>query len=277
MNRGRCRNEFGMTDKKQYKLFDTHAHFDFSQYEEDRAEVMARAKDVCGSVVTVGVDIETSEKAAHLARENDFVFAAVGVHPHEIVMDVGEVIGELKKLAGQPKVVAVGETGLDFKSDQVHREAEANKERQIELFRVQVELAKELNKPVIVHARDSWEDLIPLLKEMKPRAGVVHSWTGNFEQAKEILDLGFYISFSGMLTYPRNEGLRNVAREVPLERIVIETDAPFLPPQSKRGQRNEPAYVKETAEKLAEVRRLTLEEVSEKTTENATRLFSIAN
>lgn len=257
------------------KLIDTHAHFDFSQYDSDLAEVMDRAKEVCEAVITIGVDVKTSSNAVGLAKENDFVYAAVGVHPHETDVDVEEVINKLRDLAKEPKVVAIGETGLDFKSDPVYADAEINKSKQIELFKAHIELANEIGKPVIVHARDCWEDLVPLLREMKPNAGVMHSWTGDLKQAKEILDLGFYISFSGMLTYPKNEELRDVVGEIPIDKIVVETDAPFLPPQSKRGQRNEPAHVKEVAEKLAELRGVSLEELASVTTENARRLFAI--
>jgi len=257
------------------KFIDTHAHFDFSHYDADRNEVIARAREVCEAVITIGVDIETSRKALLLAQENDFVWTAVGVHPHETDVDITGVMAQLKELVGNDKVVAVGETGLDYKTDPVHGDVTINKEKQQALLKAHIELANEMGKPVIVHARDCWEDLVSLLKEAKPKAGVIHSWTGDTDQAKEILDLGLYISFSGMLTYPRNEYIREVAREIPLERVVLETDAPFLPPQPVRGQRNEPAYVKMTAEKLAEVRGMGLEEVATVTTENAKRLFGI--
>jgi TatD DNase family protein len=256
------------------KLIDTHAHFDFSHYSDDRSEVMARSREVCEAVVTVGVDIETSKNAIKLAQENDFVYAAVGVHPHVASISLVE-LDELRGLARQSKVVAVGETGLDYKIGPSQSDVVINKMKQKELLKSQVELANESGKAVIIHARDCWEDLIPTLKLLKPKTGVIHSWTGDLGQAEDILSLGLHISFSGMLTYPGNDKQREVAKEVSLKRVLLETDAPFLPPQSRRGRRNEPFYILEVAEKLAEIKGLSIEEVARETTANARRLFGI--
>jgi TatD DNase family protein len=257
------------------RFIDTHAHLDFPEYDNDRREVIIRASEACEAVMTIGTDIETSRKSIEIAQESDFIYAAIGIHPYEVGGISLETLNLLKMLAENKKVVAIGETGLDFKLDQARPETILNKESQIELFHAQVLLANEIIKPVIIHARDSWGELGTLLKEWKPKSGVIHSWSGNLEQAWEIVNLGLYISFSGMLTYPSNERLREVAKKIPLERIVLETDAPFLPPQSKRGRRNEPLYIKETASVLAELRGLDMEEIAQITKDNTRRLFSL--
>lgn len=258
------------------KLIDTHCHPYFGQFDQDRREMLERTFETCEAIISIGASLKDSRKSIALAQTDLRIFASVGIHPHELGDDPHELIS----LAAHPKVVAIGECGLDYKPSHQTSSGEAkdqpvDKAKQQELFRFQLELAKAAGKPVIIHARDCWEDLIPLLKEVKPATGVIHSFTGGLKEADEIFNLGLHISFSGMLTYPANDRIRAVAQMAPAERILVETDAPFLPPQERRGQRNEPGNVKMVAEKLAEVRGTSFEEVATLTTANAKSLFRL--
>ncbi|HET7713752.1 MAG TPA: TatD family hydrolase [Patescibacteria group bacterium] len=252
------------------KLIDTHCHPYFGHYDEDREEMLRRAFEVCEYVISVGSDTNESKKSIELATEHPNIFASVGIHPH-----AAETCdpNHLKDLLTKPKVVAIGECGLDFKP---YGNQDINKDPQKNVFKAQINLANQANLPVIIHARDCWEDLLPLLKETPPRSGLIHSWTGGLKEANEIISLGLHISFSGMITYPANHHIRDVAVMAPADKILVETDAPFLPPQGLRGQRNEPGNVKMIASVLAEIRGVTLEEISAVTTANAKRLFKLS-
>lgn len=251
------------------KLIDTHCHPYFGHYDQDRDEVLAKTFEVCEYVISVGSNILESKKSIELATEHPNIFASVGIHPHA----AGDSDPKnLTELLAKPKVVAIGECGLDFKP---YGNLEINIDRQKKAFRSQINLANEANLPVIIHARDCWDDLIPLLKEAAPREGLIHSWTGGLKEADEVIKLGLYISFSGMLTYPANHHIRAVAEMAPQDKILVETDSPFLPPQQLRGQRNEPGNVKIIASALADIRGVTLEEISAVTTANAKRLFKL--
>jgi TatD DNase family protein len=250
------------------KLIDTHSHPYWDKFDADRSEMMERTWGICEAIISVGSTVADSHKSIALAQTDPRIFASVGVHPHDATEDPHELIA----LAAQPKVVAIGECGLDFKP---YQDQPIDQEKQKEVFRFQLELAKAAGKPIIIHARDSWVDLIPLLKEIKPNSGLIHSWTGGLKEANEIFNLGLHISFSGMLTYPANDHIRAVAAMAPAERILVETDSPFLPPQALRGQRNEPGNVRMVAEKLAEIRGVSLEEIASITTANARRLFNL--
>lgn len=249
------------------KLIDTHAHLYYDRYDQDRRELLERTWETLDAVICIGADLKSSQQSIDQAATDPRIFATVGIHPH-----VNEPPDQLKKLAANPKVVAIGECGLDYKP---YLGTPVDKAAQQRSLWTQIELANELDLPVIIHARDCWEDLVPLLKKIPPQSGVIHSFTGGLKQANELINLGLYLSFSGMITYPANEHIREVARMVPLELIVVETDAPYLPPQSLRGQRNEPAFVKMTAEKIAEVRRVSLDEIATATTQNAISLFRL--
>jgi TatD DNase family protein len=253
------------------KLIDTHVHLYYSHFDHDREQVMERTWKVCEAVICIGADIKSSKETLRLAEQDARIYASVGIHPHESHEDPGV----LEELARHPKVVAIGECGLDFKLDPVHPNSGLDKKAQLRSAKMQIELANKLGLPIILHCRDGWSELIDLLREAKPKAGLIHSWTGRVVEAQALFELGLYISFSGMLTYPANEHIRQVARLAPLDRLLLETDAPYLPPQALRGQRNEPANVKMTAEKLAEVRQAQYEEIVAATTENAKKLFSI--
>lgn len=258
-------------------MIDSHAHVAFGAFDADRAEVIARlpAAGVSGWI-EVGTDLKHSRKAVVLAEQYHSCWATVGVHPD----DVGEldemVWQELEKMARQKKVVAIGEVGFDFFREGTHALQEP-------VLRRFVELARRASKPVVFHVRDGEESAHEAMLEFlrgfsdaeRPR-GVVHTFSGSEEQAKQYLELGMYLSFSGVLTFPKKaEVIQEVARTMPLERILIETDCPFLTPHVHRGQRNEPSYVRFVAEKLAELRGVSLEEIDRVTRENTKRLFDL--
>ena len=252
-------------------LVDTHAHLDFGDFDHDRDEVVARALDagvVC--IIDPGCDVATSRRAVELADTYDTVYAAVGIHPNSTAAAAPGDLMEIARLAKHPKVVAVGETGLDFYRDRSPREV------QVRAFCAQLELARECGLPVIVHFRNVEEEGIGLVggDAFKGLRGVFHCFGGSRDFAMRVLDLGFYIGFDGPLTYKNSDRVK-VAQAVPLERCLIETDAPFLTPQKHRGCRNEPAYVTEVAGKLAEIHGCSRDEVAAVTGRNTRALFGI--
>ena len=257
----------------QPELIDSHAHLDMPRFSADRDEVMARARQAgITRIVTVGIDALSSRRAVDLAHEHSGVFAAVGIHPEEARNSIPDDIEYLAELAGHPGVVAVGEIGLDFYRDYEPRE------RQVEVFRWQLDLAARLKMPVVIHSRQAEAELVPILKvwlakHPADRPGIIHCFNGALATAREYLALGFYISLGGYIGYPSARAIREVVKELPIDRILLETDSPFLPPQSHRGQRNEPAYVAETARELASIKGLSLEEVAGATTENVKRVL----
>lgn len=248
---------------------DTHCHLDFPQFDADREAVIARARDAgVGRIVVPGTDLASSRRAVALAEAHPEVFAAVGIHPNSTAGFGAETLSELRELARSPKVVGMGEIGIDLYWKTVPLSG------QQKAFQAQIELAVGLGKPVIVHDRDAHAEVLEILRDMQPRSGVVlHSFSGDTALAEGALALGFYLGVDGPLTYKKNEALRAIFAAVPLDRILIETDAPYLTPQAQRGKRNEPAYVRYVAEKLAEIRKGTVEEIGSATTTNAARLF----
>jgi TatD DNase family protein len=251
---------------------DSHAHLEMEQFDADRDEVIERAA-VAGltAIITVGTTIPDCQKAAALARLHPQVYAAVGIHPHEVKgIDAG-TYDVLRALARQEKVIAIGEIGLDFFYDHSPREV------QLRRFAEQLDLALELDMPVIVHDREAHAETLRILQQRKGRLrGVLHCFSGDAEMARECLEMGFYLSVAGPVTYKKADQLREVAREIPAERLLIETDAPYLAPQPWRGKRNEPAYVVETARCLAQIRGVSAQELERLTEENARRLFGLA-
>jgi TatD DNase family protein len=219
--------------------------------------------------VNVGVDIISSQNAVKIAHEYDEgVYAACGLHPNDVSDDFDFDL--LKKIASDRKVVGIGETGLDY----FRTEDEKKKIKQIDFFMKHIEMAKELKKPVIVHCRDAHDDATKLIAaNASGISGVIHFFTGTLEQAKKYVDLGFYLSFAGVITFTRDYD--EVVKWVPLDRVLVETDAPFVSPAPNRGKRNEPSYVKLTAEKLSEIKGITFEEMAVQTTKNARELFGI--
>lgn len=252
-------------------LCDTHAHLDFDDFETDRKEVIERANEAgVSSIINPGCDVKTSKKAVRLSETYASVYAAVGIHPNSVAAALPGDSMEIARLASEPGVVAIGETGLDFYRNRSPREA------QVRAFRGQLELALALDLPIIIHFRAVEEEGIDLVgaSYFECVRGVFHCFGGSASFARRVLSMGFYIGFDGPLTYTKSDRV-DVAREVPLERCLIETDSPFLTPQKFRGKRNEPAYVGEVAGKLADIKGIDEKEVNAVTTRNAGELFAI--
>ena len=250
---------------------DTHAHLEMEAFGGDREAVLARAAEAgLTAIVTVGTTLPDCEKAVALTRLYKPVYAAVGIHPHDVKEIDAATYDALRVLARQEKVVAIGEIGLDFFYDLSPREV------QLRRFQEQLNLAEEMDLPVIIHDREAHTEILEILRSRKNRLqGVLHCFSGDWAMARDCLDLGFHLSVAGPVTYRKADQLRAVAREMPLERLLIETDAPYLAPQQYRGKRNEPAYVMETAKYLAGIRGIPLDELERQTTINACRLFGI--
>lgn len=253
-------------------LFDTHAHLDDEKFDNDRDEIIQKCQDEnVGLILNAGTNVKTSLKSISLANKYDFIYASVGIHPHDAKDMDEDTIEVLRELAKNKKVVAIGEIGLDYYYDFSPREIQ--KRRFIE----QIELARELDLPIIVHDRDSHEDTMDILKKsgIKSVGGVLHSFSGSSKMARKCIDLGMYISISGPVTFKNNKKTIEVVREIPLDKLLIETDSPYLTPEPYRGKRNYSGLVRYVAEKIADIKGITFEEVKEATFENGKRLFRI--
>jgi TatD DNase family protein len=252
-------------------LVDSHTHLDMPQFDEDRTETVARAREagVTEMLIVGGVDEEAGHRRALRTAEALGFRASAGIHPHEARLATEAIHDELRGLARERRIVAIGEIGLDFHYDHSPRPV------QREVFRRQVRLAREVGLPVIIHTREADEETAALLEEegAGEMGGVIHCFTGGHELARRALALGFFISFSGILAFPRAEVIQAVARTVPLDRLLVETDSPFLAPPPHRGKRNEPAFVVEVARKVAALRGIELPAVGQAATENFHRLF----
>ena len=252
-------------------LFDTHAHMDDRAFDEDRAQLLASLPDQqIALLMNPGCSLESSRNAVKLANAYDYIYAAVGSHPDvadEVNEEVPEEYRKLCKL--NDKVKAIGEIGLDYHYEDIPRQT------QQKAFRAQMALAAELNLPVIVHERDAHEDGMAIVKEFPQVKGVFHCYSGSAEMARQLVDLGWYIGFTGVLTFKNARKAVEVASAIPLERIVLETDCPYMAPEPFRGKRNHPGYLYRMAEKLAEIRDLPVEEIHRITTENGKRLYRI--
>ena len=252
-------------------LFDTHAHLDDRAFHEDRENLIAGlpGKGV-GLVMNPGCSLESSRNAVKLANQFDHVYAAVGSHP-DVASEVNDtVLEEYRKLCKEnPKVKAIGEIGIDYHYEDIPWEI------QLRAFRMQMELARELQLPVIVHEREAHEDGMAVVKEFPQVRGVFHCYSGSAEMARQLVDLGWYIGFTGVLTFKNARKAVETAASIPLERIVLETDCPYMAPEPFRGKRNDPGYIYRMAEKLAEIRGLSVEEIRAITTENGKRLYRI--
>lgn len=250
-------------------LVDSHAHLDFPPYDGDREETVARAREAgVVLILNVGADLESSRASVDLAGRYDFIYAAVGVHPHDAKTLTPDALAELHALARQPKVVAIGEIGLDYYRDLSPRPV------QREAFARQLALAEELGLPVILHCRDALDDMLAILRGWKG-TGVVHSYSGGPGRLDEVLALGLSVGISGPVTFANAHRLREVAARVPLDRLLTETDCPYLTPEPHRGKRNEPAYVRYVVEAIAGARGVPAETVAQAALENALRLFRI--
>ncbi|MDX8367615.1 TatD family hydrolase [Cytobacillus sp. IB215665] len=253
-------------------LFDTHAHLNAAQFDEDVVDVINRAKmEGVSHIVVVGFDRPTITRAMELTEMYDFIYAAVGWHPVDAIDMVDEDLSWIEELASHPKVVAIGEMGLDYYWDK------SPKDVQKEVFRKQITLAKKVNLPIIIHNREATADVLQILEEENAEqvGGIMHCFTGSVEVAKKCIDMNFYISLGGPVTFKNAKKPKEVAKDIPLENLLIETDCPYLAPHPYRGKRNEPSYVKYVAESIAHLKGITVEEVFEKTTLNAKKLFGM--
>lgn len=252
-------------------LFDSHAHFDDKQFDEDRDDILQSLSEYgVEKVVNIGADMKGSYASVELADKYDFVYATVGVHPSETGQMTEADVNELTKMAKHPKVVAIGEIGLDY-----HYTDGADPDTQKRWFRRQLELAKELDMPVVIHDRESKGECLDILKEYKISRGVVHCFSGSAETAKEILKLGMMISFTGVLTFKNARRAVEALREIPIDRLMIETDCPYMAPEPYRGRRNFSGYVELVARKIAQIKEMNFEDVARITTENAKRFYGI--
>lgn len=281
-------------------LIDTHAHLDYPDFANDLEDVLGRAKDAgVMRIITIGTSLESSRRAIDLAERYPAVFATIGVHPTSVEEADDDVITPLRELAKNPRVVAIGETGLDYhrlpsekvaKEEQVQvmtalrtetdEEIEAQirdgayKSKQASLFQQQLDLAGELGLNVVIHQRDAWDDTLNIMRPYNGKLrGVFHCFGGSLDQANEVLDLDHLISFTGIVTFKNGEGVREVAAQIPLWKFMVETDCPYLAPVPFRGKPSEPAHTRIVAGAIAEARGIPLEEVAEATTETAERFF----
>jgi len=252
-------------------LIDSHAHLELDEFDNDHENVINRAhQEGLEAILVVGINYDDSRRAVELAHQYDMLFAAVGVHPHDVKKIQSQTYDGLAELAQEEKVVAYGEIGLDFFRNR------SPKDIQIRRFGEQLELAQTLNLPVIIHDREAHRETTAILKNWKgEKRGVIHCFSGDYAMAKQCLDLGFYISIPGTVTYPKAEELREVVKKIPLNAILVETDCPFLPPQPYRGKRNEPAYVSHVARKIAAIKDVAVADIELQTTDNARYLFSL--
>jgi TatD DNase family protein len=253
-------------------LIDSHAHLDMRDFRGDLEEVLQRALNGgVTQIITVGIDTSSSVRALELANRYDFIFSSIGYHPHNALdADPGR-LKELGRLAREEKVVAWGEIGLDF------FRLLSPREKQIEVFERQVEMSAEFGLPIIVHDRDAHPEVLDILRKRsdKNNKGVIHCFSGDYELAMAFIDIGYYISIPGTVTYNNSIKVQDVACRVPIERLLIETDSPFLAPVPKRGKRNEPLFVNHTAASIAQLRGMDFEDLAFKTSENAKRLFGL--
>jgi len=266
---------------------DSHSHLDGPRFDPDRAEVIARARAAGVSTILaigIGEGPGTLDCAVKLAAQYPFIYATTGIHPHEAAKAADADFAQLEQLARAPKVIACGEIGLDYYYEHSPRDIQKN------VFIRQMEIARVARLPIIIHCRaseksgdndnsgDAWDDCLSLIEQhWKPTGlgGILHCFTSVWAHAKRALDMGFMISFAGNITFPKAQSIRDCAKEVPLDRMLIETDSPFLAPVPYRGKRNEPAFVKEVARQIGELRGLSAEEIGEQTSQNFCRFFSL--
>jgi len=253
-------------------FIDTHVHLNAEQYNEDLQDVIDRALEVgVNQMVVIGFDQKTIKRAIELAEEYDFIYAVVGWHPVDAIDCTDEDLQWIEELASHPKVVAIGETGLDYHWDK------SPKEIQQQVFRKQIQLAQRVNLPLVIHNRDATEDVVRILQEEQAEktGGVMHCFGGSVETAKTCIDMNFMISLGGPVTFKNAKKPKEVATDIPLEWLMIETDAPYLAPHPHRGKRNEPSLVPLVAEEIARLKGVSIEEIAQATTENAKRFYKL--
>lgn len=251
-------------------LIDTHCHLDFPSFDPDRDAVIAHAKETgIDCIINIGSSLKGSQDSVTLAKKHDSIYATVGLHPHEADEIPADAVQLIESLAKNNKVVAIGEVGLDYYKNY------SKPENQMPLFKALVGVAKKIDLPLVIHSRQAQADTLRVLKEAMPIRAVVHCFAGDEIFLKACLDLGFFISYTCNITYKKAEELRQLVKITPLERLMLETDAPFLPPEGMRGKRNDPSYVKLLAQEVANLKGLTFDEVAKITTSNAINFFNL--
>ena len=251
-------------------LFDSHAHLNDEAFDQDRADLLETFKDAgVGLVMNAGCSLESSREGIALAEAYPWIYCSVGTHPDTADEVNEEVLEVYRQMCKHPKVKAIGEIGLDYYYETIHRDA------QMRAFRIQMQLAEELDMPVIVHERDAHDDGMSIVKEFPNVKGVFHCYSGSTEMARQLVNMGWYIGFTGVLTFKNARKAVETAASIPLERILLETDCPYMAPEPYRGKRNHPGYLPRMAEKLAQIRGIPVEDVIRVTTENAKRLYRI--
>lgn len=258
---------------KNNYLIDTHAHLDVEQFDQDRQEVIDRIRKAgFRAIINASFDLASSKRSVELAKKYSFIYALVGVHPHEVEKNPPDYLKQIKNLAQNKKVVAIGEIGLDYYRDLSPRQT------QQQVFREQLALCRELELPVVIHDRDAHGDILDILKKdgVSKRGGVMHCYSGSWEMAKICLNMGFYLSIAGPFTYPKSNKLKEVVKNAPLDKILVETDCPYLAPQARRGKRNEPIYVEYILEEIASLREIDKSYLTELIFKNAQKIFDLA-
>ena len=251
-------------------LFDSHAHLNDEAFDQDRPELLETFRDAgVGLVMNAGCSLASSREGIALAEAYPWIYCSVGTHPDTADEVNEEVLEVYRQMCSHPKVKAIGEIGLDYYYETIHRDA------QMRAFRMQMQLAEELDMPVIVHERDAHEDGMSIVKEFPKVKGVFHCYSGSAEMARQLVDMGWYIGFTGVLTFKNARKAVETAASIPLERILLETDCPYMAPEPYRGKRNHPGYLPKMAEKLAQIRSIPVEEAIRATMENAKRLYRI--
>lgn len=258
------------------QIVDSHAHLEFAQFDADREEMLDRARAAgVEALLAIGSGTSPEERldaAIPFAEQHDWIYATIGIHPHDASAATEDHFAKLAELARHPRVIAWGEMGLDYYYDHSPRDV------QQQVFRRQIEQARAAKRPVVIHCRDAWPDCLRILEEdwrASGLGGIFHCFTGTLDEARRGLDMGFLISFAGNVSYPKMQHLRDVARDLPLDRLLTETDSPFLPPQGRRGKRNEPAFVVEVAQALAHVRNLAPDDIAAATAGNFRQFFRL--
>lgn len=251
------------------KYFESHAHYDDKRFREDREELLGELLPASGvnHVINIGCDVKSSEMSIRLADRYDYIYAAVGVHPHELYDMSSQTIAKLKKLSEHPKVVAIGEIGLDYYYDTHPRELQRF------WFRQQLRLAEEVNKPVIIHSREASQETFDIIQSTNVRRGSIHCYSGSAQMAQDYVKMGFHIGVGGVVTFSNAKKLVETVEAIPIESILIETDCPYLAPNPNRGKRNDSTNLKYIVEKIAEIKDMTPEDVAKITESNAKSLF----
>lgn len=252
------------------KLIDTHAHYDDEHFDTDRDALLQKLfTESVSKIITVGCSADRWEPSVSLTENYPGMYGALGIHPEDIYGIPEDYIDRLRKLAALPKIVAIGEAGLDYHGENI------DKERQKEVFKRQIALAEELSMPIIIHTRDATEDTMEILRETRPKKAVVHCFSGSAETAREIIKMGLYISFTGVVTFKNAKRAVDACRSVPIERIMLETDCPYMAPVPHRGERCDSSMIRFTAERIGEIKGITADEAIDICNKNALRFFDI--